>query len=469
LGAITVWACGAAGRLLWPGQRLAQAPMVVVLAIPTFVALAGSVNNDGLAVMCGSLLITLLLAGALERGAWARPVLWAVGAAVLVGAGVETKRTFLPLAVLVVVAVAIRLRKRPAVTVGVLVACVLAVALAFAADSSPRLALWQQQTASVSYRCHDRAARSWAICLPGGAPSIVQKVPLVRAQKMEGAPFELTFSARSDGQAQAMVIDVATPRGVLAAQRVELGTEAEPVVLTGVAPAHLDAVWVEMGAPAGGTVYVREMRLATTRFPALGGVLQPARNEVRNGSGAQAVASAPGFLPDSLQREVNSAIDAVAGVGLAPGPVFSSASILYGRMATAFAMFWATVGWQIPPPLLPVGLNWALAVLTAVAIGGAAVALLRTRLPAFSGALLLFTATVMTVAVTFRNIPPDEPGVINGRYLFPAITAFVVILAAGWHHLWPGTERGFRAVTRASVPVIHVLFLALVFVPFLTK
>src|SRR5439155_7442685 len=100
---------------------------------------------------------------------------------------------------------------------------------------------------------------------------------------------------------------------------------------------------------------------------------------------------------------------------------------------------------------------------------GTGVVLVRTRLQDISGALILYTAAIMTVAVTFRNIPPDEPGMVGGRYLYPAITAFAVILAAGWQHLWPATERAFRVATRAAVPVIHALLLAFVFGPFLAK
>ena len=61
-----------------------------------------------------------------------------------------------------------------------------------------------------------------------------------------------------------------------------------------------------------------------------------------------------------------------------------------------------------------------------------------------------------------------EVEAISGRYLFPALLAFTVVMAAGWRHLWPATPNTFRLITRLSIPVMHALFIALVLVPFLT-
>ena len=467
-GAGVVWACGAAGRLVWPGRLLAEASMALALAIPGFVSLAGSVSNDGLAVLCGTLLIVVLLAGVLDRTRVARAVPWTAAIAVLMLAGVLTKRTFLPLLVLVLVAVAVRARARPAAVFGVIVTVELTIALGFAASSAPRLALWEQQTSSVNYRCRDPRDGAWAICLPAGAPSIRQRIPLVRAEKLVGTPLKLGFTARATSAHHILNINAASISGAVVSRLVEVSTEPRPAELRGIAPPKLDGLWVEMSAaPGEGTVYVRDVRLSSTRLSGAEGAFLPERNEVQNGSGSLAIAGAPSFLPESIQRQVNSAIDAGAAVVHAPGALVASIPLLYRRMATTFSMSWATAGWQIPYPLFPVAVNWTLAVLTALAVGGAAVALLRTRLPAFAGGLLLFSATLMTVAVAFRNLPPDDPGIIHGRYLYPGIAAFVAILAAGWAHLWPNSERGFRVVTRAAVPVMHGLFLALVFVPFL--
>ena len=74
LGAATVVVCGAVGRLLWGRRPLAAVPMAIAVGVPTFVATSGSVNNDGLAVLLGALLIYVLLLGVLRRSPLARPL-----------------------------------------------------------------------------------------------------------------------------------------------------------------------------------------------------------------------------------------------------------------------------------------------------------------------------------------------------------------------------------------------------------
>src|SRR5207247_1815277 len=64
---------------------------------------------------------------------------------------------------------------------------------------------------------------------------------------------------------------------------------------------------------------------------------------------------------------------------------------------------------------------------------------------------------------------PAEAGVVNGRYLFPGLVAFVGLLAAGWGHLWPGDERAFRASARLFVVAMHGLFIGFVFAPFVGR
>jgi hypothetical protein len=383
-------------------------------------------------------------------------------------AGVFTKRTFAPLVVLVLVAVLVRARGRPLPVLAAVAGVTLVVAVPYAASSEPRLALWEQQTSAVNYRCRDPLDGAWAICLPGGAPSIRQTIPLVRAEKLEGLPLTLNFTARSASGPATLVVQAATPSGPIASQVVDVSSRWRPGLMRGVAPGKIEGLWVDMSAfGGGGAVYLRNVRLAPTI--ATSAIFSRPRNEVQNGSGVTAVAGAPSFLPESVRREVNSATDAAAALVHAPGALVASIPILYRRMATTFSMSWATVGWQVPPPLFPDGLNWALAVLVAAGVAGAAVSLLRARLRASAGGLLLFSTIVMTVAVVFRDLPPGEPGIVHGRYLYPGLVAFVVVLAAGFHHLWPGGERTFRLATSGSVVVMQGLFLGLVFAPFLAK
>src|SRR5207253_2926492 len=178
LAAMTVVVCGAVGRLLWPGRPLAEVPMALALGVPAFVATAGSVNNDGIAVLLGAVLVYVLLAGALGRSWLARPLPWAAAVVLVTIAGVATKRTFLPLVLLVLPAAAFRLRHRALAVGAGLVVLLLAAGVAFAASSRPRLALWEQQTTAVRYHCRDDVTGRQVICLPPGSPSIGQKVPL---------------------------------------------------------------------------------------------------------------------------------------------------------------------------------------------------------------------------------------------------------------------------------------------------
>src|SRR5205085_10547917 len=76
LAAGVVWCCGAAGRLLFGQTRWAETPAVIAVAVPTFVLLAGSVNNDALAHLLAALLLLLLLAGVVDAGRVARPLPW---------------------------------------------------------------------------------------------------------------------------------------------------------------------------------------------------------------------------------------------------------------------------------------------------------------------------------------------------------------------------------------------------------
>jgi hypothetical protein len=170
-----------------------------------------------------------------------------------------------------------------------------------------------------------------------------------------------------------------------------------------------------------------------------------------------------------VQRQLDSFVDAVDVIALEPNRLIESTPLLARRMGTTFGMFWATVGWQVPPPMLPAALNWLLGLAVVAGVLGAVVSLLRGHLRGWPGALLFATAFLMTAAVLFRNVPPDKPGIISARYLFPGMVGFATVLAAGWRHLWPGDDHSFRRLSRLLVPLMHGTFLTLVFVPFLAR
>ena len=68
-----------------------------------------------------------------------------------------------------------------------------------------------------------------------------------------------------------------------------------------------------------------------------------------------------------------------------------------------------------------------------------------------------------------RNVPPNDAGVVNGRYLFPGLVAFVTILAAGWGHLWGRSERTFLGAAWLFVVAMHAAFVGFVFAPFVAR
>ncbi|MBV8985936.1 MAG: hypothetical protein JO248_16005, partial [Acidimicrobiia bacterium] len=194
----------------------------------------------------------------------------------------------------------------------------------------------------------------------------------------------------------------------------------------------------------------------------------PAPNFITNGSGESAVLSAPTALPGPIRRVVDGAVDSVDGLVRQPGAVVDSAGILTRRAAQGFGSFWGTVGWQVPMPLFPVAIQWALAVLVAAGVAGFVALVLRRGFPLAPAAVLASAIVCVGAAAVLQTVPPTEVEAISGRYLFPALVAFTVVLAAGWRHLWPATTDAFRLVVRLSIPAIQLLFIALVLVPFLS-
>jgi hypothetical protein len=83
--------------------------------------------------------------------------------------------------------------------------------------------------------------------------------------------------------------------------------------------------------------------------------------------------------------------------------------------------------------------------------------------------VLVAAIVAVGAAAVLQTVPPTEVEAISGRYLFPAMVAVTIVLAAGWRHLWPWSSHTFRTTARLSIPVIHLLFIAILVVPFLAK
>jgi hypothetical protein len=149
--------------------------------------------------------------------------------------------------------------------------------------------------------------------------------------------------------------------------------------------------------------------------------------------------------------------------------VIASAGIIARRAAQSFGSFWGTVGWQVPMPLFPVGLQWALAVLVAAAAVGAGALVLRRGLTVALASVLVAALVCVGAAAVLQSVPPREVEAASGRYLFPGLVAFTTLAAAGWRHLWPGSTKTYRAATGVGILVMHGLFVAIVLVPFLRR
>ena len=471
LATAVVWCCGAAGRLLFPGKRWAEATAAIALAVPTFVVFAGAVNNDALAQLLAALLLLLLLAGVVDAGRVARPLPWFGLIVVLLVLGVLTKRTFVPLIPVVLVAVAVRVRPHPRAMLAALAAVEAVGGLVLVTGADARLASWHRATMTGADRCADGHGDAWAICLTPSSYQVSQKVPLVDADELGGETVRAAVWMRGDNSSFAL--DVNTDAGPVAHAEEQATPEWRYVVVTGHVPVKPAFLGLALTAKGRGTVAVDDVKLSPFDPGQPGSYTDPnvdlpGPNFITNGSAESAVLSAPTALPGPIRRVIDGAVDSVDGLVRQPGAVVDSAGILTRRAAQGFGSFWGTVGWQVPMPLFPVVIQWALAVLVGAGLAGFVALLLRRGFPVPPAVVLLTAMVCVGAAAALQTVPPTEVEAISGRYLFPALLAFTVVMAAGWRHLWPATTNTFRLIARLSIPVMHVLFIALVLVPFLT-
>lgn len=469
LAAGVVWSCGAAGRLLFGRKLWAEVPAALAVAVPTFVLYAGSVNNDALAQLLAALLLLLLLAGVLDAGRVARPLPWFALIVLLLVLGVLTKRTFVPLIPVVLVAIAVRLRRHPRPMLAALAALEAITAIVLLTSADARLSSWRRATTVGTARCRDGHGDTWAICLTPSSYQVTQQVPLVDADELGGENVRAAVWMRGSGT---FALDVGTDTGLIAHTEQEAAPEWRPVVVTGKVPVKPDFLSVALTAKGTGTVAVDDVTLGPFDPSQPGAYVDPTvdvpgPNFITNGSARSAVLSAPSALPSPVRRVFDGAVDSVDGLVRQPGAVVDSSGILTRRAAEGFGSFWGTVGWQVPIPLFPVGIQWALAVLVAAGVAGAVALALRRGLPL--PALSVLTAAILCVgaAAVLQTVPPTQVEAISGRYLFPAMVAFTIVLAAGWRHLWPWSGRRFRTAGRLAIPVMHALFIGILVVPFL--
>jgi hypothetical protein len=467
-----VWCCGAAGRLLFRRRLWSEVPAAVAVSVPTFVVFAGSVNNDALAQLLAALLVVLLLAGVLDAGRLARPLTWLGLIVVLVALGVLTKRTFVPLVPVVLVAMAVRLRSHARAMLAALVVVEATVGIVFATGAEARLSSWHRATTTGAARCRDGHGDAWAICLTSSSYQVSQKVPLVDADELGGEDVRVAVWFR--GSDATLAVDIDSAVRSVGHTEAPATPDWQYLAVTGHVPAKPGSLSVALTSRGPGRISVDDVTLGPFDPSQPGAYADPTvdvpgPNFITNGSGQSATLGAPSVLPSPVRRVVDGAVDSADGLVRQPGAVIESSGILAHRAAQSFGSFWGTVGWQVPMPLFPVGIQWALAVLVAAGIAGAVILMLRggLRLPPAS---VLFAALVFVgAAATLETVPPTEMAAASGRYLFPALVAFTVIVADGWRHLWPGSSRTYRTAARLGIPVMHVVFVGTLLVPFLLK
>jgi len=483
-GAWTVWACGAIGRLMWPTRpRMAEVPLALAAGLPTFAVFAGAANSDTLANLFAALLVLVLSVAVVQRPRLRRPV--AIGGAVLalIVLGVLTKRTVVPVFFMIPIAALLFTGRRRVVLVAVAIGVELFLGIFFVAAPRTRLASWQGAPVTRTYRCHGAKVGKWAICMPAFPGSQVsQNIPIERARAMRGE--DVTFGAwvRAEGPPTNAFLDIAADGSTRFGTLIKIPTgDWQFLTVQGRVPTEARSVKVDLGAFGSvGQVYADEAVLAVGQFT---GPPQPGptgtslrwggavvRNELVNGSADRANIRAPRVLPASVQNGVDGAFDAIDAVVHQTGRVLAGSNLLANRMALATAMFWATVGWNIPPPVVPIVLQILLGALTLVGVGGALAAVFLGRGNRSTPLVLLLVATafVSTGAVLLRDVPPSQVVLVSGRYFFPGLAAIATVMAVGWRVAWSGNDLSFRRTVRISVLVLHALFLMFVLVPWLS-
>lgn len=464
-----VWLCGVAGRLLWPTRlRLAETPMVVAAAFPSFASFAGTVNNDVLAKLWGAALLVvalLLLLPPRSRRGW----IWVPVALALMWLGIVSKSTVVPVIPVAVFALVARRNWNPRRLLTALVVVQLTAGIVLLSLPT-RTAVWEGQ-ALADVSCGGGRIGDASLC--GVQRGVTQHLPVKTIEELSGRAVSVGFWARASAPTEVTVFIGSTPtEGVsLPDDKWHFGRvrfvvppdlRSLPIVLRSARTARVDGVVLVPGRfSERRPVYLREdgseLRWDGRRI----------ENRLANGSAEDDVVDAPTWLPGDVRRTVRGVVEAVYALGRGQR-VSGEWDFLGERLGLTFGIFWGTMGWDQPPPVLPAALLWAIGVAVVAGLVGASRAfappwrLWRTR----QGVVMLAGFTAMVLAVVIRGIPATDVELISGRYLFPGILAFAVVLAAGWRRLAPGDDKHFRTMTRWFAVGTHAAFIITVFIPF---
>jgi hypothetical protein len=463
-----VWLCGCAGRLVWPNRhRLAETPMVVAAAVPTFAAFAGTVNSDVLANLFGAafLVVVLRLVVRHTRRDW----IWWLVAVALLATDVMTKRSALPL--VPVLAVALLLQRSWSVRRLLGGAIVLQLATAVFVLSLPtRPAVWAGPPGVRDLGCAGGRVGPTALC--GVERGVSQPLLVTTLEEVAGKLVTVGFWARAGRAAKVTVYLGPTPTEQVTAGvdrwsfgrvvfRIPPDLRQVRISLVADGPARVDGVVLAEGRRSE-----RAPRLGSGGSVRWDG--RNVENLLSNGSAEDTVVGAPSWMPPNVARTFDGAVDAAHAV--TSGEQASDAwSFIWKRLGVTFGIFWATTSWEQPPPLLPVAMRWTLAVIVGVALLGAALG--GTRLgrlvwPGRAAAAMISAVLIGVLAVVVRGIPPTDLELVSGRYLFPGIVAIVTVIVAGWRWILSTGDRAFRATARWFAVATHLAFVVTIFAPF---
>jgi hypothetical protein len=461
-----VWLCGMAGRLLWPDRkRLAETPMAVAAGVPTFAGFAGTVNSDVLANLWAAAMLVVVVSLLVRRTRHDRVLIGAaIGLAVL---GVATKRTFLPLLPTLPLMLVIR---RPVAKRGLLPSIIglqlLAGVAVLSLGTGP--AAWFGP-AGASQACPGARLGSKALCEV--EQGVSQRLPVAVIDDIQGRVVTIGFWARADGPEPVSVALTTNPKEPLripgpgwqfVRAHYEMPQRLGDLVigLTATGPARVDGVVLARGRfSSNPPQYVggRELRWDGSRV----------KNLFVNGSAEDDVYAAPRWLPRNVRRTFDGVVDASYSV-LRSDRAEGSARFVRGRLAHTFGIFWGSAGWDQPPRLLPAALRWILGIIVAAGVvaAGVTTATRSAPWPLRAGALLVATVAIGGFAVLARGVPPTDFELVSGRYLFPLMLPFTVVLTAGWWAILRVSEAQFRSVVRWFAVATHLAFIVFVFGPY---
>ena len=461
-----VWLCGAAGRLLWPNRpRLAETPMAVAAGVPTFAGFAGTVNSDVLANLWAAAMLVLVVCLLVRRTRFDGVLI--LGVVALAVVGVMTKRTFLPLLPVLPVMLVVRRGITRRTVLPSIIGLQLLAAIAVASlDTGP--AAWLGP-GGVGESCPGGRLGSKSLCeLERG---VAQQLPVGVIADIEGQVVTVGFWVKAERPGPASVALTTSPREPLAITRPgwqfirgqyllpqRLGQLSVGLKTSG--PARVDGLVLVRGRFSSEPpehLGNRELRWDGRRV----------KNLFVNSSAEDDVYASPGWLPPNVRRTFDGGIDAVYSV-FRSDRAEGSGKFVRGRLAHTFGIFWGSAGWDQPPRLLPVALRWILGVIVAAGVvaAGVATASRRALWPTRAGIVLMVTVAIGGLAVLARSVPPTDFELVSGRYLFPLMLAFTVVLTAGWRAILRVSDLQFRSTVRWFAVATHLAFVSFVFGPY---